>query len=74
MLPGGPRGGQEQRNPWGLHCFQQEKPGAVAVPAGEGSGWGGPAPQNPSGWAMPGWSSSVTITVLLDRGSEQPCG
>lgn len=40
MLPGGPYGGQEQRNPRGLHCFQQEKPGAMAVPVGEGGGWG----------------------------------
>lgn len=74
MLPGGPYGGQEQRNGRGLHCFQQEKPGAMAVPVREGGGWGGPAPQNPSGWARLGWSISVTITALLNRGPEQPCG
>lgn len=44
----GPRGGQEQRNERDWHCFQQENPGAMAVPAQESSGWRDPTPQNPA--------------------------
>lgn len=61
MLPAGPRGGQEHWNLRELHCFQQEKSGAAAVPAGEGSGWGVPGPQTPAGRARRGWSSGVTM-------------
>lgn len=49
MLPAGPRGGQEQKIQGDRHCFQQEKLGAAAAPAGEGSGWGGSRTPSPSG-------------------------
>lgn len=77
MLPAGPWGGQEQRNRREPHCFQQEKPGAVAVPAGEGNGWGAAAPQTPAGRARPRWSGGVAVApspCCSPGGWEQPCG